>query len=159
MLTTPFSYSAYPDWLLATHHRHRHHPHNQQPKRRTPKVQKTVEVTRRNQPNNGNIEVIPSADPNPWSGVNMFNALTGTNVEEIYINDRKFLIPERTLRLDFLDKVHQIRGISVGGSASEETRRPSAVTIAASAKDEEDEESSRFVLLACFQCLLIWLTD
>lgn len=77
----------------------------------------------------------------------MFNSLTGTNVEEIYINDRKFLIPERTLRLDFLDKVHQIRGVSVAGSAGEGARRPSAVTIASSAKDEEDEESSRCVLL------------
>jgi len=72
-----------------------------QPKRRAPKTQKIVEVTRRGVPNNGNIEIIPSAEDMALEQDRRF--------EEVWINSKKYMIPERSVRLDFLDKVHSLR--------------------------------------------------
>lgn len=102
--------------------------------------------------NNGIIEVIPSADvdPHPWFGFGtagdiMFNPVTGRIVPET-INGKKHLVPERTLRLDFLDKVHKMRGISAVGSMEDGVPgRLGANTAASSVRDEEDEESNRCV--------------
>jgi hypothetical protein len=67
-----------------------------QPKRRTPKTQKIVGVTRR-----GTIEVIPSAEDMALEQDRRF--------EEVWINSKKYMIPERSVRLDFLDRVHSLR--------------------------------------------------
>ena len=72
-----------------------------QPKRRAPKVPKIVEVTRRGMPNNGNIEIIPSAEDMALEQDRRF--------EEVWINSKRYMIPERSVRLDFLDKVHYLR--------------------------------------------------
>lgn len=60
-----------------------------------------VEINRRGLPNNGNIEVIPSAEDIALDQDRRY--------EEVWINSKKYMIPERTVRLDFLDKVHSIR--------------------------------------------------
>lgn len=60
-----------------------------------------MEASRRGIPNNGNIEVIPSAEDMALEQDRRF--------EEVWINSKKYMIPERTVRLDFLDKVHAIR--------------------------------------------------
>lgn len=61
-----------------------------------------VEVKARRQRNNGNIEVVPSADYAFSSG--------GKELyEEVWINARKYMIPEKTIRLDFWDKASERR--------------------------------------------------
>jgi hypothetical protein len=60
-----------------------------------------MEVTRRGMPNNGNIEIIPSAEDMALEQDRRF--------EEVWINSKKYMIPERSVRLDFLDKVHSLR--------------------------------------------------
>lgn len=57
---------------------------------------KIVEVKTRGARNNGIIEIIPSAE-------DMASAQS-TLYDEIWINAKKYMIPERTIRLDFLDK-------------------------------------------------------
>lgn len=75
----------------------------EKPKRRTPKHQKVVDVKDRHVSNNGNIEVVPSAEEMTVDSERKY--------EEIWINSKKYMIPERSIRLDFLDKVARKRSI------------------------------------------------
>jgi hypothetical protein len=75
-----------------------HHHVAVQPKRRVPKqVPPVTDVTERNRPNNGNIEIIP-AD-------NAADKAKKMNVDEVHINGRRYRVPERVIVLDFWDKL------------------------------------------------------
>ncbi|KAF7322750.1 Histone deacetylase associated PHD protein-2 [Mycena chlorophos] len=67
------------------------------PKLRIPKMVAPIEITKAKQPNNGNIEIIHS-QPAP-------SRLKKVAVEEVYINGRKYRVPERIVILDFWNKV------------------------------------------------------
>lgn len=70
-----------------------------QPKRRIPKqVPPVTDITGRNRPNNGNIEIIP-AD-------NAGDKAKKMSVDEVHINGRRYRVPERVIVLDFWDKLH-----------------------------------------------------
>ncbi|KAF9519983.1 hypothetical protein BS47DRAFT_1387604 [Hydnum rufescens UP504] len=77
------------------------HAENAMPPRRSVKTPRIVEVKERGMRNNGNIEIIPSAE-------DMASEQDG-RYDEIWINSKKYMIPERTIRLDFLDKATQRR--------------------------------------------------
>jgi hypothetical protein len=53
-----------------------------------------VDVEDRGAANNGNIVVIPDAEPRPRLAY-----------EDMVINKRKYRVPERIIRLDFWDKI------------------------------------------------------
>ena len=68
------------------------------PKRRIPKhVPPVTDITGRNRPNNGNIEIIP-ADSSAGKAKKM-------SVDEVHINGRRYRVPERVIVLDFWDKL------------------------------------------------------
>lgn len=70
-----------------------------QRKVRTPKrgVQ-VVEVTRRAQRNNGNIEIIPSGPSDP----------VRVKYEEMVINSKRYRVPEESIRVDFVSLSFQL---------------------------------------------------
>lgn len=72
----------------------------QKPKRRIPKQNAPpIEITKPGQFNNGNIDII---QPEP-------STLTANsskmNVDEVYINGRRYRVPERVILLDFWDRI------------------------------------------------------
>lgn len=70
------------------------------PKRRVPKHNAPpIEITKPNQFNNGNIEVI---QPQASSAVQSQNKVT---VDEVLINGRRYRVPERVIMLDFWSKI------------------------------------------------------
>jgi hypothetical protein len=70
----------------------------QLPKRRIPKQNAPpIEITKPNQFNNGNIEVI---QPQAASGTQ-----NKVSVDEVLINGRRYRIPERVIMLDFWSKI------------------------------------------------------
>ena len=71
---------------------------DQKPKRRILKQNTTpIEITKPNQPNNGNIEIIN----------NIFSLQEEkVLVDEISINGRRYRVPERVVKLDFWNKVN-----------------------------------------------------
>jgi hypothetical protein len=71
---------------------------DQKPKRRILKQNATpIEITKPNQPNNGNIEIIN----------NIFSLQEEkVLVDEISINGRRYRVPERVVKLDFWNKVN-----------------------------------------------------
>lgn len=69
--------------------------------------------------NNGNIEIIPSAEDMADASI-----AAGSAHEVVWINAVKYMIPERTIRLDFLDKVAESREVHI------EVRKPSESTSA-----------------------------
>lgn len=54
----------------------------------------TIEVEKRNEPNNGNIVVVPEEDSRP-----------ALKFEDLIINRTKYRIPEKIIRLDFWEKI------------------------------------------------------
>lgn len=74
----------------------------QLPKRRIPKQNAPpIEITKPNQFNNGNIEVI---QPQAVSGTQ-----NKVPVDEVFINGRRYRIPERVIMLDFWNKISSDR--------------------------------------------------
>jgi hypothetical protein len=74
----------------------------QLPKRRIPKQNAPpIEITKPNQFNNGNIDVI---QPQAASGTQNTVA-----VDEVLINGRRYRIPERVIMLDFWNKISSNR--------------------------------------------------
>ncbi|KAF8502553.1 hypothetical protein BU17DRAFT_58719 [Hysterangium stoloniferum] len=83
---------AHKKWMCPAHVEHI------APKRRIPKqVPPVTDITTRNRPNNGNIEIIP-ADNSIEKSIKM-------NVDEVHINGRRYRVPERVVVLDFWDKI------------------------------------------------------
>ncbi|KAF8323196.1 hypothetical protein DL93DRAFT_644182 [Clavulina sp. PMI_390] len=115
------------------------HAEQVMPKRRALKVPKTIEVHRRHVKNNGNIDVIPSAE----------DAAQDRRYEEVWINAKKYMIPEKTIRLDFLDKVNGVQ--SPAGPSRIRDRQPthyrnsstssSLTSLPPSDGEDEDSES------------------
>lgn len=67
-------------------------------KRRTPRHNPTiVEISRPGQSNNGNIEII---EPEATA------AHDKVVVEEVFINGRRYRVPERVIKLDFWNKIN-----------------------------------------------------
>lgn len=74
-----------------------HADHVLQPKRRIPKQSATpIDITKPNQRNNGNIEVIHS-QPAPLT--------EKLALDEVLINGRRYRVPERIIMLDFWSKI------------------------------------------------------
>jgi len=74
----------------------------QLPKRRIPKQNAPpIEITKPNQFNNGNIEVIQ-----PQAASEIQNKVP---VDEVFINGRRYRIPERVIMLDFWNKISSDR--------------------------------------------------
>ncbi|KAF8582197.1 hypothetical protein K439DRAFT_1635501 [Ramaria rubella] len=87
---------AHKKWMCPAHVEH------VAPKRRVPKqVQPISDITARNRPNNGNIDIIP-AD-------NAAEKSKKMKVDEVHINGRRYRIPERVIVLDFWDKLNRRR--------------------------------------------------
>lgn len=77
--------------------------HPQKPKRRIPKQNAPpIEIDKPNQFNNGNIEVIQSQTP-------AANEIKPVAVDEVFINGRRYRVPERVITLDFWNKVRRQR--------------------------------------------------
>lgn len=57
-----------------------------------------TDIMNRNEPNNGNIEVIPVDTTEEKKRQMKF--------DEVHINGRRYRIPERVIVLDFWDKLH-----------------------------------------------------
>ncbi|KAF8326348.1 uncharacterized protein EI90DRAFT_1942623 [Cantharellus anzutake] len=72
------------------------HADHVMPPRRSTKNPRIIEVKHPGTRNNGNIEIIPSAED---------LAKETVPYDEIYINNRRYLIPEKAIRLDFLQKM------------------------------------------------------
>ncbi|KAF8514024.1 hypothetical protein JB92DRAFT_2920657 [Gautieria morchelliformis] len=84
--------AAHKKWMCPAHVEHI------APKRRVPKqVPPVTDITGRNRPNNGNIEIIP-ADNTVENSKRM-------SVDEVHINGRRYRVPERVIVLDFWDKL------------------------------------------------------
>lgn len=72
----------------------------QPPKRRIPKQHNTpIEITRPNQKNNGNVEIIQSETP----------AAAKIATDDVTINGRRYRIPERIITLDFWSKLSRVQ--------------------------------------------------
>lgn len=71
----------------------------QKPKRRIPKQSASfIEITKPNQPNNGNVEVVHNELLTPQE--------SRVLVDEVMINGRRYRVPERVVKLDFWNKVN-----------------------------------------------------
>ncbi len=81
-----------------------------QPIRRSIKCPRIIEVKHPGMKNNGNIEIIPSAED---------LAKETMPYEDVYINNRRYMIPEKIIRLDFLRKTAEFQ-TAVGKSKAAE---------------------------------------
>ena len=69
-------------------------------KNRVPRQNLTViDVVRSGQVNNGNIEILDNGTLSTHDKV---------AVDEVFINGKRYRVPERIIKLDFWDKVHAI---------------------------------------------------
>ena len=59
-----------------------------------------IDVARPGQVNNGNIEILDVGPSSPHDKV---------SVDEVFINGKRYRIPERIIKLDFWDKVHGVQ--------------------------------------------------
>jgi len=59
-----------------------------------------IDVARPGQVNNGNIEILDVGPSSPHDKV---------AVDEVFINGKRYRIPERIIKLDFWDKVHGVQ--------------------------------------------------
>jgi len=85
--------------------------------------------------NNGNVEIIPSAED---------LAKETVPYEDIYINNRRYMIPEKVIRLDFLQKAAEFQA-AIGKSKSTEkdifgSFSSSPLTSLTSLTDDEDRQ-------------------
>ncbi|KAI0029722.1 hypothetical protein K488DRAFT_55735 [Vararia minispora EC-137] len=77
-----------------------HAEHTLRIKPRIPKQNATImDITRPGVPNNGNIEVLESGDTSYNSKM---------LVDEVFINGRKYRVPERVIKLDFWNRLNNI---------------------------------------------------
>ena len=81
-----------------------------QPIRRSVKSPRIIEVKHPGMKNNGNVEIIPSAED---------LAKETVPYEDIYINNRRYMIPEKVIRLDFLQKAAEFQA-AIGKSKATE---------------------------------------
>ncbi|KAJ7074387.1 hypothetical protein C8F01DRAFT_1100335 [Mycena amicta] len=102
------------------------------PKLRIPKTAAPIEISKPKQFNNGNIEII-HAQPST-------SRLKKVAVEEVYINGRKYRVPERIVVLDFWNKVSNQ---SANKESTESTSELSSPLTSLSSFDEPDENPSR----------------
>lgn len=80
---------------------HLHLISSQLPKRRIPKQANAIEITKPNQFNNGNIEIIHPQTPR------VLQKIDKVAVDEVLINGRRYRVPEKVIVLDFWNKLNK----------------------------------------------------
>ncbi|THH15887.1 hypothetical protein EW146_g4662 [Bondarzewia mesenterica] len=86
-------------WMCPLHAEHTTRPKHRIPKQNAP----PIEITKPDQINNGNIEV---TNPQPTSVDESKVA-----VDEVFINGRRYRVPERIIQLDFWNKLNKERSL------------------------------------------------
>ncbi|KAF7974048.1 hypothetical protein HWV62_13441 [Athelia sp. TMB] len=108
------------------------------PKRRVPKHNAPpIEITKPNQFNNGNIEVI---QPQASSAVQSQNKVT---VDEVLINGRRYRVPERVIMLDFWSKIssdHNPTQLSTSASQDDAASEMSSPLTSLSSLEDLDDD-------------------
>ncbi|TFY55597.1 hypothetical protein EVG20_g9263 [Dentipellis fragilis] len=107
-----------------------HAEHTLRPKARIPKQSSIpIDVTKPGQANNGMIEVIAPD--------NVPSAQDKVVVDEVFINGRRYRVPERIIKLDFWNKVHKDVASS---SYSNDISRMSSPLTSLSSLDEHNDD-------------------
>ncbi|KAI0048244.1 hypothetical protein FA95DRAFT_1582351 [Auriscalpium vulgare] len=110
-----------------------HVDHTLRTKRRIPRQQPPlIDVARAGQTNNGNIEVTePEA----------FSTHSKVIVDEVYINGRRYRVPERVIKVDFWNKVKAAGGQSIDVVSGVSSGMSSPLTSLSSLEDDDETKS------------------
>ncbi|KAH9981454.1 hypothetical protein BGW80DRAFT_1270329 [Lactifluus volemus] len=104
-----------------------HVDHTLRIKHRIPRQNPVViDIERPGRVNNGNIEILDTGTSSPLDKV---------AVDEVFINGKRYRIPERVIKLDFWDKVHSSHGPT--------QRCPSVPLTSLSSLDGEENETAK----------------